>query len=240
LLLWGDSHAMAAAPAFDQFLKAKGLAGLQATVSATAPVLGAYWQNEATNRNDAIAFNSAVFNYIKQHHIPNVILIGRWEYYIDDRGSTPLDSALVSTITQLVEAGVHPWVMLQVPSYHFNVPRALAMTSIFNRDLTPLLVVPVGWNGLCGGGELILKRIEAAGGHILDPRPYFMDSTRSHLLVEKSGISLYADDHHLSTTGAKLVLAPFLNEALLLDGMQHGSSLVRTNVKDNINSFKVK
>jgi hypothetical protein len=31
-LLWGDSHAMAASPAFDQFLKDRGIAGRQAEV----------------------------------------------------------------------------------------------------------------------------------------------------------------------------------------------------------------
>lgn len=233
-LLWGDSHAMAAAPAFDQFLKGRGLAGLQATASGTAPILGAYWQNGATNRNEAIAFNTAVFNYIKQHQIANVVLIGRWEYYTDERGNTALDSGLLSTVKKLVQAGVRPWVMLQVPSYYFNVPRALAITSIFDLNLTPLLTAPVGWNGLRGDGDIILKRIEAAGGNILDPRPFFMDGSRSHFLVEKNGISLYADDNHLSMTGAKMVLAPFFEESLHLEEIQDGSSLVRINAQDNM------
>lgn len=218
LLLWGDSHAMAAAPAVDQFLKDRGLAGLQATASATAPVLGAYWQNEFTNRSDAIAFNAAVFDYIKQHHIANVILIGRWENYTDDKGQTSLASALLSTVKQLAEQGIHTWVMLQVPSHHFNVPRALAMESILNRDISHLLATPVQRNGLRSDGGLILKKVQAAGGHILDPLPHFMDSNGSHLLVKKNGISLYRDEHHLSSAGAKIVLSPLLNESLHLEG----------------------
>lgn len=218
-LIWGDSHAMAAAPAFDQFIKAKGMAGLQATASATAPVLGAYWQNEFVNRKDAIAFNDAVFNYIKKHHIPNVVLVGYWEYYVDDRGSTPLSTAMVSTVKKLVEAGTRPWVMLQVPHPLFDVPKGLAKASIFNFDLKPLLSAPLAWNGFSGNGDLIFKRIEAAGGHILDPGKCFMDGSGSHLLVEKNGKPLFRDVHHLSANGAKLVLAPCLNEILNLGGM---------------------
>ena len=77
LLLWGDSHAMAASPAFDLFLKARGLSGIQATASATAPVLGAYWISEFTSRSGVKSFNEAIFSHIKRHQIPNVILVGR-------------------------------------------------------------------------------------------------------------------------------------------------------------------
>lgn len=218
LLLWGDSHGMVASPAFDLFLKGKELAGLQATASGTAPVLaGAYWQNDATSRQKAIAFNNAVFRYIRENHIQNVILIGRWEYYDDDKGNIALDTALISTISQLVAVNAHPWVMLQVPSFHFNVPRALAMASILNSDLSSFLAAPVGWNGLRGEGEIIHRRVEAAGGQILDPRPCFIDSARSRLLLEKNGVSLYADDNHLSITGAKIALAPCINDAFYLN-----------------------
>ncbi len=222
LLLWGDSHAMAASPAFDQFLKGEGLAGLQATASATAPVLGAYWQNEFTNPKEAEAFNDAVFSYVKQHRISNVILVAYWEYYSDDKGSTSLDSALISTVKQLVDAGAQPWILLQVPHPGFDVPKGLAKRSIFNSDLSHLLAAPVGWNGLRGDGEFLLNKIEAAGAHILDPRPCFMNSAQSNLLVEKSGIALYRDDHHLSATGAKMVLAPFLSESLHLKSAYAG------------------
>ena len=217
-LLWGDSHGMAAAPAFDQYLKSKGVAGLQATRSAMAPILGAYWQS-GVNRNSAITFNAAVFNYIKQHQIRNVVLIGRWEYYTDEKASDfSLDTALLSTVKQLVEIGSRPWIMLQVPTYHFNVPRALAMTSIFEIDLTNVLAPPKEWNGLYGDDESIIKKIQAAGGQIIDPRPCFLDNSQKYFLLENNGISFYADAHHLTVAGA-LTLLPCLNNNFHLDGM---------------------
>jgi len=221
LLLWGDSHAMAASPAFDQFLKTRGLAGLQATASATPPILGGYWKNNFTSPEKVISFNRAVYNYIKQHQIPNVILVAYWEYYTDERGAASLDTALIATVKKLVETGTHPWVMLQVPHPHFDVPKGLVMASIFNYDLSPLMVVADEWNGLYGEGDSILKRVEAAGGRVLDPRQCFMDKAHSRILVEKNGTPLFRDTHHLSAMGAKLVLLPCLNKIFTLDEMYH-------------------
>lgn len=209
-LLWGDSHAMAAAPAFDALLRARGLSGLQVTASATAPVLDAYWSSEFTSRREVKAFNDAVFAYITRQRIRNVILVARWEYYSDARGDITLDVALGSTIRRLAEIGTRAYVMLQVPSHTFNVPRALAATKIFNRDLTASLLVGVERNGMASNDRMITESVELAGGRILNPRRCFWDSANLHLLVEKNGKSLYADDHHLSATGARLALLPCL------------------------------
>lgn len=210
LLLWGDSHAMAAAPAFDKFLRENGQAGRQATHSATAPVLGAYWQSPFTNQKEVIAFNDAVFAYIARLKIPRVVLVGNWEYYTDARGTVPFETALLYTIKRLVATGTHPYILLQVPHPQFDVPKALAMASCFSRDLTPFLARPTAWNSVHGEGSIFLKQIESEGGHIIDPRPLFMDYTNSHYIVEKNGVSLYRDQGHLSATGAKMMLVPLL------------------------------
>lgn len=232
LLLWGDSHAMAASPALDQFLKENGLAGRQATASATAPVLEGYWRSEFTNAKEVKDFNDAVFNYIKQQQIPNVILIGYWENYTDDKGTVPVDSALLSTIHRLIAVGARPFLMLQIPHQRFDVPKALAIAKFLGRDLTPGLARPTGWNGVHGNGALMLKRIKAAGGRILDPRPWFMDSTKRHFIVEKNGVSLYRDQGHLSATGAKTILLPFLRAAFNLPAKHNVSDGERAALKD--------
>lgn len=219
LLLWGDSHAMAVAPAFDQLLKEKGVVGRQATASVTAPVLDAYWTHQFTQPKEIQAFNAAVFGYIKQHRVPIVVLVGRWDYYIDDKGSEPLDTALLFTIQRLVEIGTRPYLLLQVPHQRIIVPKALARASVFDSDLTPWLVKPTAWNGLRGNDILLLQKMEAAGCRILDPRPRFLDGAGRHFIAEKDGISLYRDAHHLSATGAKMIILPFLREVLNLPEM---------------------
>ncbi len=227
LLLWGDSHAMAAAPAFDRILEKSGLRGLQATASATPPVLGAYWHNDFANKEAVTAFNSAVFEYVKRERISDVVLVGYWEYYTDEKGKIPLNDSLVATVKKLNEAGVRPWIMLQIPHPDFDVPRALAFSKIFDFVLTDLPGEKVRpeWNGIDEGGRDFVKKIEAAGGHILDPRSCFIDKSNSLLLLEKNGKSLFRDAHHLSASGAKMVLAPCLSDmfdlnAILVDSVE--------------------
>lgn len=216
VLVWGDTHAMAAVPAFDLFLKEKGLAGRQVTASATAPIMGAYWRIEPSKPKEVKAFNEAVFDYIVAHSIPDVVLVGRWKSYTDEIGDIPLESALVSTVERLVAAGVRPWIFLQVPQCLFNVPRGLAVGSIFHNDLTPYLAQPAEWNGLGGTGKTLLQKVQAAGGHILDPCPGFLDATGTHFVVEKNGMTLYRDNSHLSAEGARVMLIPLLRNSFCL------------------------
>jgi|GEM_PF-1902656 len=46
-----------------------------------------------------------------------------------------------------------------------------------------------------------------------------MDDAR-YFIVEKNGISIYRDAHHLSANGAKMMLVPFLKEAFKLPNNQ--------------------
>jgi peptidoglycan/LPS O-acetylase OafA/YrhL len=220
LLVWGDSHAMAAMPAFDEYLKEKGLSGRQATISSTAPILGTNWLKPSGNSEETKAFNDSVFNYIQANNIPDVVLIARWELYFDDKANVSADTALVSTVERLVKAGVRPWIFAQVPHPTFNVPRVLALQTLYHRDLLPLVEKPNGWNGLHGSGRTIFEKLEAAGGHILDSRPRFLDSTGSYFIYEKNGMPLYRDVHHLSVNGAETILLPFLRETLHLSSAQ--------------------
>ena len=138
LLIWGDSHAMAAMPAFDALLKERGLTGLQATASATPPILGANWRSEFSRGDQGTRFNQAVLEFILRKRIPNVVLVGFWEHYVKEEGPEALRSALHRTLDRLAEGGTHAWFMLQVPSHTVNVPRALARCAAFGCDLSQI------------------------------------------------------------------------------------------------------
>ena len=214
VVVWGDSHAMAAMPAFDEVLKECGIAGVQATISSVAPVLGARFQTTGGIR-DARAFNDAVFDFIKAQKVRDVVLVAYWQTYTDSNGDVPLDRALLSTTQRLVEAGVCPWVMVQVPRPGFNVPRQLARWSMLHGDLPQCMERPGEWNGLRGTDRSLFEKIQAAGGRILDPRHCFLDSSRECYVVERNGSALFRDDHHLSATGARMILTPFLRQYFL-------------------------
>ncbi|TLS78407.1 acyltransferase [Mariprofundus erugo] len=205
VLLWGDSHAMASALAFDELLKEKGLKGVQATASATAPVVQGYWENDFTNRQEVKAFNSAVIAYVKRHKIQNVILVAYWEYYSASRSATTINDALVNTVKKLRELGAQPWIMLQVPHPEFDVPKGLAMSHLFGVDLNSRLTLSSDWIGLGDGGLATLNSMRGAGVKIINPLPCFLNESTSALTVELNGEPLFRDEHHLSSSGAKVL-----------------------------------
>lgn len=216
LLVWGDSHAMAAMPAIDQMLRETGTAGLQATASATAPALDAYWKSEFTNPGDVKNFNAAVFQFIQSKKIPNVLLVARWDYYTDNIASAPLSQSLLSTVNRLVAAGITPWILLQVPRQPAPVPKTLALAAMAGRDTISLTATLSSWDGLSGDDPLLIEKLQKAGARILNPRACFLNPERTHFIAEKDGICLYRDANHLSASGARLMLAPFLRTNLIL------------------------
>lgn len=211
ILFWGDSHAMAALTAADAFLKEKGLAGRAATHSVTAPVLE--W-----GPRDAINYNALVFSYIKRHQIPNVVLIAQWNRYneIGEVNPGAFSAALVATVRRLVAAGSHTWVMLDVPTQSFNVPRVLSRSFYSPVYIESVCAKPSDGNELGSNDRQIIVAIEAAGGRILDPKPSFLDPTGQHYIIQANGVALYRDNNHLTTKGAKLMLLPFLRDSLIL------------------------
>lgn len=226
LLVWGDSHAMAALPAIETFAIERGIAGRAATHSSMIPVL-AFEQAGGKTWSGTQRFNQAVMNYIKREHIPQVILIGFWTTYadklqveppIDERGSqlypasTILKSSLLKTIHELRLAGAQAWIMLQVPMQQFSVPKGLARRAAFGEMLEPLYTRPGPWNGITGDDARIVEDLVTAGAKVLDPRPRFLDPSQSFYTFERDGHALYIDGHHLTAQAAKEYLLPLIRE----------------------------
>jgi peptidoglycan/LPS O-acetylase OafA/YrhL len=228
MLVWGDSHAMSALPAFDAFLSERGLAGRAATRSQTAPLLGFFVMDGYGMEGGAIAFGEAVLSYVRNLHIPDVVLIASWggytNGYVQVTGGTASgdprfarldaeETALLSTVARLVGAGARPWIVLDVPTHTFDVPKAIARAALFHEDLDDLRAGPTSTNGLFPNDGTLLARVVGLGGRILDPRPRFLDVTGRHYVISANGAAIYVDSNHLTTTGAKLMLLPLLREA---------------------------
>ena len=219
VMVWGDSHAMSALPAIDALLKEQGLTGRAATYSATAPVLDWYKLTIAGLRKDAVEYSDAVISYIQQEKIPHVILIARWNFYIDNttkNNSRPFDPALLATVRQLVAAGCRPWILLDIPNHSFDVPTALSRASVSQLSLAEYCTKVSDAEEFDGIHAKIVAEIEAAGGCFLDPKPSFLDPTGQHYVVDAHGVALYRDRDHLSTKGARLMLLPLLQDKLQL------------------------
>jgi hypothetical protein len=234
VLVWGDSHAMAALPAIEELLVEKKLAGRAVTHSSTAPVLGWFKVTRWGLGKDSIPFNEAVLTYAQQKHIPNVILIAHWNDYAKgdaaDGGSAQddtaqeFDAALLTTVKRLVAIGARPWILLDVPNQPFNVPKALSRTVHAPEQLEALCARPAPRNELQGGDPQIMAEIQAAGGRVIDPKPAFLDATKRYYRVQVNKTALYRDEEHLTVKGAKLMLLPLLRTQLKLTTARGGAS----------------
>jgi hypothetical protein len=144
-------------------------------------------------------------------------LIGVWNVYGDGlqaKGSLSFDSALLDTIRQLNAAGVHPWLLLEVPTYTFDIPKALVRSIRLRERIDSRCTTNLDlWDGFAGKGAVFRSSIEAVGGRVIDPRPSFIDPTGRSYLVSKDGLSLYRDSGHLTAKGASLLL-PLLRDIL--------------------------
>lgn len=216
LLVWGDSHAMAALPAVDTLLKERGLTGRAMTRSSTAPVCDWYAESRYGLNERSIEFNEEILSYIHEEEIPVVVLIALWSDYVEDGGSE-FENALVRTVHRIAEAGAVPYLLLGVPVHPFEVPRALASASMLDRDLSKYCASPSVENEYDGIQERSLERIRAAGTVVIDPKPAFLDSESGVYMLRENGVVLYRDAHHLTTDGAIEKLKPVLAENLDLD-----------------------
>ena len=215
VIVWGDSHAMAVLPAFDAVLNERGIAGCAATHASTAPLLN-WWTPISGNMGEnTVKFNDQIYDYIVDHKIPDVILAARWGAYGSGHGNNtqPHGQALLATVRRLVDAGVRPWILLDVPNHRFNVPRALASTLYSRAYITSLCAQPEEIDLLEQREPGILRDIAAAGGHILDPKPAFLAQNGRHYMIEFQGEALYHDNQHLTTKGAELILYPYLRKS---------------------------
>jgi peptidoglycan/LPS O-acetylase OafA/YrhL len=219
LLVWGDSHAMAALPAFDALLDERGMAGVAVVYVSTAPLVGFVREaNAAVGLGEhAPEWADAVIAYATEHRIADVVLIANWSGYRSVGGarSTEVEAALIATVERLAHAGIRPWVLLQIPAQKIDVPEALARAAADGRDLEPLLAKPASppSNGIADGDPDLSGRIVAAGGRVLDPRPRFLDRSGAHYVASSGDVVLYADSHHLTASGARATLLPLLRDA---------------------------
>ncbi len=122
--IWGDSHALAWAPAFDDAFKATHRGALLAVESACPPVLG------IVNRSNlqCTDVNDAVFVHIRESvRINTVVLVAAWPAYANDGPYSLGDSsgyrgnervfppAFAATVSALHALGKRVWIVGPTP-----------------------------------------------------------------------------------------------------------------------------
>jgi len=222
MLVWGDSHAMAALPAFDLLCKEAGIRGQAAICSARGPLVGWHKEDEKSRR-----FSEAVLDHVSKNKIPRVVLVAAWHAYAPVPMNSPaegeiqntaeigqLQDALEKTIGELRKKGAQPYILLMAPGAPRDVPKAMVMVTLLKLDESQFTSRLGRWNGLVGYGTVFLKHIELLGARIIDPRLEFLDPAEGWYRISADGVSLYRDSHHLSKAGAEKMLVPALRRAL--------------------------
>jgi peptidoglycan/LPS O-acetylase OafA/YrhL len=218
IVVWGDSHAMAAMPAFDAVLKIRGLSGRAITHAGVIPVLRVYHEDPRWGLGkDSLRFNEQVVSYIEKQGIPNVVLVACWSYYENPLGGLSLHSALLDTVKRLVSIGSQPWIFLQVPFHHADVNRILLRrrTTLPALNQSRYCDKPGPWNGIDGVDQAFLDQLTKAGARIIDPRPAFLNESQDLYQIVKDDVILYRDNNHLTKLGAEKVLISVLEKSFL-------------------------
>jgi hypothetical protein len=224
VLVWGDSHALAWLPAFDDLLAKESLGGLFASRSACPPLVGV----RNPESPGCFDYNARVWELI--HDDPSlrlVVLIAAWPSYSWERGkytisdaagrsgnTTVFPDAMRETLTGIDRTGKVAWLIGPTPGAPSDLPLLLALTRLHGgSDLER--VTRASFDERRRSFEQISSGIpKSAGILVTDPTPWFCDEIDCRF--EREGLPLYRDGGHLNLRGAGFVGArvePILREA---------------------------
>jgi peptidoglycan/LPS O-acetylase OafA/YrhL len=228
-IVWGDSHAFAIMPAFEELATRHGEAGLYAPFGSCAPLVGTTREDRAAARKGrCVAFNTAVIEHITDTpSIAQVILVGRWAENFEQvrfrKGGAPLvlrdrispqttdtnSSVFVRsferTISQLTKIERKILVVAQVPDLPFNAPRKLASQALVGHQLTQSFPAREYEARQAPVMKFIDEMAVKYGFAVTYPHRYLCDDEKCR--VKDNDVMLYRDDTHLSATGARAVSA---------------------------------
>lgn len=134
-LLWGDSHMLAWAPAFQGIQRTAGTTAVLAVASACPPIFEPRWlpgdHRCALRGRETRAFLDA------RPEVHTIVLSAYWSTYYQAAGDHPsiVSAALVDTIQRLRESGRRVLVLGPVPTHAGNVPLLLALQEVSGRIL---------------------------------------------------------------------------------------------------------
>jgi hypothetical protein len=207
LLVWGDSHAASAAPAFEFLVRKHGRAGILASYSACPPII-----EERGFLDDLFPgfpcpdFNAAVLRLLRTEPIEDVVLAAHW--FGHRTAEAGFKAGLETTIREVNSVGARLWVLEEIPGTPFH-PQIRAIRLERWDDFAAWFSFPKPQHEL-RAQELrgTLSRLPPdLEVHRLDPTPQFCDA-RVCRTADMAHL-FYRDRHHLNRTGA-LRLVPVL------------------------------
>ena len=205
ILLWGDSHAMTVAPALDELCRRFSVRGVEATHSATAPILDYFDHHPFSLQENSLAFSKSVVAFIAQKHINTIVIAAYWSRY---GPPNVVDTKLAETVQTIMASGASVFVLKDVPRSGFNVPLHAGFTVKHHGDLARLEISPVEYAALNHDFEPIFNHLSKIGATVLDTPKFFLNTNGLYDVIRNDKV-LYFDEHHLTVAGSKLLLPMF-------------------------------
>jgi len=239
-LVWGDSHATALIPVFDDGAQAHGVNVILASSPGCVPVAGL--EHDAR----CMRFNQRVEHALKPQAVADVVLVARWSLYLygDVKGDLGhalrapdgrydravaeqrLADGLRTRVRQLRSGGHRVWLVKEVPLQTFSPPYRLTRLAMLDRPTDDVgLALSEHLKRQAFISHLFSQLASDPQVRVVDPAPRLCDAA-GLCRVELDGHSLYTDDNHLSEVGARFV-APVLEP--LFVGLQAEARLDKAN-----------
>ncbi len=216
IVIWGDSHAQAIAPALALLAEQNGTTGLLLTQNGC--LMPSSFYPELQREKQCTALTDKTLAYLnKADHIKTVILVQRWAdrlrgWYGKDESKTEKrrkildlrEISLLSIINQLEQAGKKVLILAQIPEVEHdsqNIPSVVVRTELYNldTDLRPKLATYFQHQKYIF--PIFENLTTQTGVQIIWPHKALCDETRCKI---RDGNRLYYyDDDHLSKFGAE-------------------------------------
>ena len=229
-LLWGDSHAAAIVPAFEEAARASRQRGQLAAFSVCPPldhvVFGVHHEK---SRRACDHFTQAVMQYaLAEPKIKFVVLTAYWSAYAER--SDPYDmrtgarltdelanevylQALESTVVRLREAGKKVAILYRLPRPPFDVPWTLSMKALLGYKLETNFKRPP-----LPRIDDQIAQIAARHGVIAVPLDEAICETNTCRMLDGMR-TVFKDNNHLSAYGAQHYYSALLRASLFdVDG----------------------
>lgn len=225
--LWGDSHAAAIAPGFDEFSKTTGINGVYISNRATL-LAHTNFRGALTISNNASSID-LVLNFLRQQpELHTIVLVNRWActlwgtwnenpgaaywYPVRTDGLSGthkqlFDLGLRELCTELQKMGKKVIIISSVPEQGRNIPAALARFATITGKFRSVQSVPLHvFEQRQADVVDCFQRLSDEGlvTLISIKEVFYPDGKECSMLIDNN--FMYIDDDHLSQSGAKYVV----------------------------------
>ncbi len=214
MVLFGDSHAAQWFPALEKIAVTKGYRLVNLTKS-SCPSFVMEFYNSALGRNyhECSTWREHAFATIAALR-PDMVILSNSNGYVDmDTASARSEwvSGAKESISRLVSSSRNVTIIRDTPRTDFDPPTCLSRSAWRHTS-----TMNCTFNNAAPADEVIndeLKRIteHLKNTHLVDMTPHIC--SQSTCEVERDGVVLYRDSHHITTAFSKLLSGP-LTEAL--------------------------